>query len=267
MAGLEKVSRNAPLAIPAGSWNTMVDSAIGFVRGRRQGFAGAGPAGSPAGPVRIQNASGADVARFGILRASGLVFEAADNLTAFLGAGWLLKGDKPAGAKDALVVASEPIAAGKIGWGVAMGFTPVQVDVGGESHAFAKPIKDDATKLKSAGSGPVRLLYKEAGTGVKWALAGIGVGGAGAFNFARITAKAGSSAPWKYAGVETDYDAASDAFADAAGGDAFDYTLNNLMERGPGGAGVNPVEVDSIVMYFPLGDEYGFVATNYKGTY
>ena len=81
-----------------------------------------------------------------------------------------------------------PLESEKLGKALLQGITPVKVNIGNESHEYAKL---DAAGLVSAGTGIGRILWKESGTGEKWALLQLGGGGSGGNNYSgffRLTA-------------------------------------------------------------------------------
>lgn len=86
------------------------------------------------------------------------------------------------------MVAQQGIPDGALGQCLAFGLTPVQLDVVDEEHNFATPIEEDTTKLRTAGTGPARVYYKESGTGTKWGIVLVGmVGGTGGLRCARVS--------------------------------------------------------------------------------
>lgn len=55
------------------------------------------------------------------------------------------------------------------------GVVPVQLDVGHASHTHADVTDGDATKLTSGFFGAAQILWKESGTGTKWAIVRLGL--------------------------------------------------------------------------------------------
>jgi hypothetical protein len=72
------------------------------------------------------------------------------------------------------VVLQEPLATQRIGQAVLSGTTAVKIDVTDESHTAAEMEEGEFGHLKSASSGSARILWKESGTGVKWAIVRLG---------------------------------------------------------------------------------------------
>ena len=58
-----------------------------------------------------------------------------------------------------------------------IGVVPTQIDVTDEDHDYAVAKASDSTQLSSATGGTAQILWKESGTGTKWAV--VRLGGAG----------------------------------------------------------------------------------------
>lgn len=152
----------------ARTWNALMDLARGQV---------AVPSGESwpvdrAGLVLVQNGSGEDLERYGVLGISGLVFDADDDLDAFH-SNSALTGVKPTAAhRGMFVVVVEPIANNEYGYARMAGATAVLVNVVDEGDTYAD-IEDDTAhvciRLKSDLRGAARILWKQEGTGEKWA--------------------------------------------------------------------------------------------------
>ena len=144
-----------------------------FAAAGRQTGGGAGSA--PRGTVYVQNNSGTLVERFGVLGVDGVVVDHATNDAEFLNR-VMLDGNEPAieTHRGNFVVCLEPIDDGKVGRCAVVGLVQVQVDVVNELDEYAD-IKDaDLAKLQSSAAGSARIIWKETGTGTKWALVAMG---------------------------------------------------------------------------------------------
>jgi hypothetical protein len=121
--------------------------------------------------VRIRNDSGSAVERFGILGIEGSVFDPGNDLDAFRGAK-VLTGDVPATDSHAgkFVVTLEPIADGDVGLAMAAGVTQVKMNVTVETAIYADVEDGNPDALATATSGGATILWKESGTGEKWAV-------------------------------------------------------------------------------------------------
>ena len=58
---------------------------------------------------------------------------------------------------------------------MALGLCPVKITVENEDHAFADVNDGEAATLKSTATGAAQILWKEDGTGEKWAVVRLGV--------------------------------------------------------------------------------------------
>jgi hypothetical protein len=121
--------------------------------------------------VRVKNTSGTDVGRFGVLGIAGILFDPATALPAFVSR-TVFTGQTPTEAHQTgrFLICAEPIKNGAIGRAWADGIVTVRVEVLDVSHQYATVKPDDTTQLVSVDQGLCSILYKEAGTGTKWAV-------------------------------------------------------------------------------------------------
>jgi len=222
---LKKVKPGDPLVIPAATFNTFVDAAQDFLR--RQRDIGRTPAAErpPFETVLLKNASGADRGRFDVLGIDGPVFTPTDSLETFTN-GIALVGVTPTAAHAGnFAVLVEPIQAGQIGRACILGACPVKVNVVSASDTFADVEPGVTTRLKSGSSGAAaRILWKESGTGEKWAVVRLGNPAGGALAVpVKLTASLGGGA---YTGREQVW--SGSAWSDKPG--AADITCVNLSE-------------------------------------
>jgi hypothetical protein len=170
-----------PLRIPASDYNAFVAAAEAHKARRFDAPLVAQPSPvAPSGPtILLLNDSGADQDRFAVLGISGFVIEPSANLAQFQGRVALTgvlpiaegeEGEGEQHTEDTFAVLAEPIKDSKIGRAWVHGACPVQVDVTDAAHRYARIIDGDSTMLQSADSGPVAMLWKETGTGTKWAV-------------------------------------------------------------------------------------------------
>lgn len=179
---LKKVRAGQPLHPPAATWNTFIDAARDFLN-RSQGIARSPVARAPAdtGLVLVRNDSGATVNRFGILGVDSIVISPTANLDEFKNHPVLsVVAPVVPDHSENFVILTEPLAHQAaaadrtIGSAVIDGLAVVQVDVQNADHEFAVLVNAQSTKLKSAVSGPAQIIYKESGTGDKWAVVRLG---------------------------------------------------------------------------------------------
>lgn len=128
--------------------------------------------------IYVYNDSGGDVGQFGVLALNGLMAEAAADMTEFL--------DQPTfcGVTPTadyfggwFAVTLDPIKSGAVGRAVVSGIVPVRANVTRADHWWADVTVDSCERLTSGFSGNAQILYKESGTGIKWALVRLGQSG------------------------------------------------------------------------------------------
>jgi len=172
---LKKVQPGQPLRIPAQTFNTFIDAARDYLE-RRQG-AGGDPLAEvrPAGVVLVKNTTGEDRGLFEIVALDGPVYTPADNEEGFKFR-WALKGAKPdSDHVGNFAILLEPLKGGAIGRALVQGMTPVKVrvDEGEEGLEYADVCTDEGEEcqhLRLTGRGAAQVLWREDGTGEKWAL-------------------------------------------------------------------------------------------------
>ena len=101
------------------------------------------------------------------------------------------------------VIFLEPVPDGDMGMAVVAGVVPVQIDVVNAAHKYADVKHEDVSELQSRLVGAAEILWKESGTGTKWAL--VRLGGAVPANgfWAKIGEKAADGDnKWKYPWAE-----------------------------------------------------------------
>jgi hypothetical protein len=171
-----RVSPGDPVAISATAWNGLLD----LLPHRGEGAPSACPAvpGRPAGVVLVKNTTGADRGLFEIVGLTTPLYDPADNLDEFrfrfAFTGYAPDADYP----DIFAILQEPVKDAEIGRALVLGVTPVKVDLSDAGHGYAKIEDGTYAHLVSATSGPAQILWKEAGTGEKWALVRLPAGGA-----------------------------------------------------------------------------------------
>ena len=172
---LKKVSKGSPLDIPAEAYNAFVDAASAH-RGQMFSNATATRATVTPGLVLVKNSSGYDCERFSILGIDDTICIApADNLTAFQ-AGPVLVGKSPYYGTHAgkFVVLAEPIGNSTIGHAYIDGVCAVKINVTDESCDFADPVHATRDYLQTTYSGSAKILWRESGSGQKWAYVRLG---------------------------------------------------------------------------------------------
>jgi len=173
---LKKVQAGQPLAIPARAYNTFVDAGQDFLDRREDQGAGSSRDVRHSGIVLVKNSSGAARDRFDVLGVSGILYSPSDNLLGFKNQP-VLTGVVPTVADHTarFVICLAPLADGAVGPALASGVSPVRVDVADEAHRYADVNNNAAGSLKSGAGGAALVLWKESGTGEKWAVVRLGL--------------------------------------------------------------------------------------------
>lgn len=164
----ESVQAGDPLQIEARIWNRLV-SLLGA-----RGQLGAERLPSPvtgADVIRVRNDTGSALSAYHVVGVGAPEITPTLNLEQFQRS-LIFSGGAPASGAFAVVL--EPIPAGEIGRAVVSGVVPVQLDVSAAAdsagHVRAEADAGDATALDLAQSGSARVLWRESGSGTKWAL-------------------------------------------------------------------------------------------------
>jgi len=180
MAGnaLKHVQPGDPLNIPAATFNSMIDAAAGH-RARAHDVRQVPQPSVPHNTVLlVRNSSGAHRDHCEVLGIDGVLVSPSDNQDEFEQR-FALDGVTPtADHAGKFVVLAEPIPSGELGRAFAAGVCPVKIDVTDTDHAYADVKAGDAAQLASGATGAACILYRQDGTGTKWAVVRID-GGAG----------------------------------------------------------------------------------------
>lgn len=217
---LRKVSPGDALRIPASAYNAFVDAAVDLrVRQGRADVAAAGALeSSQRGVVLVRNDSGEAVEPHHTLAITGVLIEPGteDRERTFHGRTPLTADVADEQSPPlAMVVAMARIDPGKLGRCVVHGVTPARVMVQDEADTTCE-LRAGETLPHSTPLGGAPILWKEDGTGEKWAVIELGRPSHG-----RITAVLGDAQPlpgeenrWRYPWREArlDGDAGSDTF-------------------------------------------------------
>ncbi len=126
------------------------------------------------GIVLVRNLTGSQRARFDVVGLGDALVLPSSDLNEFLARP--IGFQSAASAPDAMTHASrfailqDPAFAEDIVQAVTSGLTQVRIDITDEDHDHAEVRDGDSTQLRSSTSGPCVILWKESGTGTKWAL-------------------------------------------------------------------------------------------------
>jgi len=168
---MKKVKSGDPLVIPSQTFNSFIDAAQAHKARQQSSSQTDRQAFRQSGIVLVKNASGADRQRFDVLGVDAPIITPTDNEDAFKNK-VLLSGSTPTESDHLgrFVILLVPLADGKVGMACASGVCAVHVDVQHEDHRFADIRDAEASSLQSRESGAATILWKETGTGLKWAV-------------------------------------------------------------------------------------------------
>lgn len=180
----KKARPGQPLEIPAEAYNAFVETALAHKRGQlSQTSEGQRPASAPT--IKVRNETGQPVPRFGVIGLGEPIILPSANLPEFQN-GVAFRGTLPQPGKP-FAIAQETLAAGTIGRCLVNGPTPARLNVTEESFVTAGPA-GDVGAITTAPNGPARILWREPGTGLKWAIINIGPRTHAAVRFQLISA-------------------------------------------------------------------------------
>jgi hypothetical protein len=213
-----KVRSGSPLRIPAAAYNAFVDAAVDLRR--RERTTNAGPAHEPAqrGIVLVRNDSDDDIEPYHALAITGVLVQpdSEDQERTFYSRTPLTAEVATEESPSlSFVLALQPIKPGDLGRCVLTGVTPARVFITNETDTTCE-LAPEETVLASTPMGGIPILWKEEGTGEKWAVIEMGQTPPG-----RVTAILGAAQPiptennrWRYPWVEAriDGDPGSDTY-------------------------------------------------------
>ena len=190
MSELQKVAAGDPLSIPASTYNAMVDAA----QAHRDSQAGRPDTSKDKKDIQsgnliyVKNTSSEARKRFDIMGLGPPVISPTANQREFE-ARVMLQGVSPlvASHSTSFVILAEPLAKGRIGLAWVAGVCVVRVDVTDEALTHATIVDGVFSNLRTAEAGSIQILWKDLGTGIKWAVVHVSAGGAGTpIRFARV---------------------------------------------------------------------------------
>lgn len=169
MARFEKLRPGAK-RLNSGDWNAAMDVARAFAQGQLNPRAALALATDPSSIVSVRNDTGGDLDRFGIVVLDDLIFTPTDDLQEFKNA-FAFRGIAPTTAKlSPVAILQEPLANGTFGKGLVNGVSVCLLEVEHAAHTHAIASNAVVTKLASGMAGCAEILWKETGTGEKWAV-------------------------------------------------------------------------------------------------
>ncbi len=165
-----KQQAGQPLEIPAATWNAMLDAARAHVDQQHDQSVQDNAWFRSGDLIKVRNQSGQDLDRFAVLGLQSPIIQPADKLREFKNQ-VAINGVLPAGESfGRFCILLDPLKNDKIGRAWVSGVCPVQIEVEQDWHRYADISPGSASELKSKPDGGAEILWREPGTGVKWAV-------------------------------------------------------------------------------------------------
>jgi hypothetical protein len=168
-----RVHSGEQLEIAADAYNAMLAASLQAKKRRANSAPAARNDPLPGTTLLVKNASGDALGRFAILGIDDAVIAPSDSLTGFQET-VAVSGVIPGAAHyGKFCILAEPIDDNAVGRAYVAGACPVQVNVINAEHEFADiDLAGSSTDrlLSNRFKGGARILWKESGTGVKWAI-------------------------------------------------------------------------------------------------
>lgn len=165
---LIQVNAGTPWRPSAATHNALVNAAR-KVNDQSNHTGGRPGSDAPLQTILIKNQSADNVPQYGVLELSQPVILPADNLGEFKSRVVMTAERSITTTMGRFCITAEPIPSGGIGRAFVSGICPVKIDVTNENHRFAQPYALP-TQMLSKTTGPAKIIWKESGIGIKWAL-------------------------------------------------------------------------------------------------
>jgi hypothetical protein len=212
-----KVQRGEPVKHSAAQWNAFVDAARAVAQGELDRASGQPTTHRDAAIVRVRNESGADLARGAVLGLGDPIFPPATTSVDIFAREVTFRGAVPAaGHTGKFAVLLDAAKTNRVIRAVVAGVCAVKITVTDAAHGYAEVAAGQTGYLASGSSGLAQILWKETGTGLKWAIVRLG-GGSGGGRIA-FTGSGGIPPASLAGGVLTPGTATVTLFAESGGG-------------------------------------------------
>jgi hypothetical protein len=170
---MNKVVTGETFKPQARTWNSFIDAAV-YVRQRQSDLSVKTPRkDTKSGVVLVRNSTDDDLGQFTVVSLGDLIITPTDNEQDFrnnVPVFELIRDE----LSDPFGILQRPLKKDEVGSAMLSGVTPVKLNLLSETHEFAEL---DENGLKSTDSGSVRILWKQSGTGDKWAVILLGASG------------------------------------------------------------------------------------------
>ena len=153
------------------TWNAILGAARSYLRSRPGASArGLGsPAGDPQVVIRLRNDTGDSLTKFAVLTLGDPLQDVTHESEQVCEAP-VLSGSAPITFTDVIGITLEPALPGAMARTCVLGVVPVKINVSDATHTKAMPSPGITLNLISSVAGPAHILWKEAGTGILWAV-------------------------------------------------------------------------------------------------
>lgn len=265
---IRRVNRGERFRVRASDWNNIASAAEHVEASRRREGFELNPARLGQTLIYVHNAGESDWDQWDAIALQQPRIPHADNAYGFFNQPAVIGSlvDGATGSRFGLLL--EPIRAGYVGRAVLIGLAFHEIEIANEADQFASPILGQR-RMRSAAAGPVSIIARcPTVSGKAWSIVRLGGGGGAGvgLSYAMISARIGSSPPYRYtaAGATMDVNGAW-----TGGGVSFENVFN-LEEQGTGGQWVNGLNVGDVVTISPApGGAAAYVCqrAHYRGTY
>ncbi len=171
---LKKVQAGQRLEIPAVAYNAFIDAVRVQRAAQHNVLQNTQVDFRQADIVKVRNQSGLAQDRFAVLGIDGPLISPSDNLAEFknqVGFNAVVPNSSHVGR---FVVLLDPLAVSSIGRAWCCGVFPVRVLVVEDSHKYADLEIGNTSRLQTGPAGCAQILWRETGTGTRWAVVRLG---------------------------------------------------------------------------------------------
>jgi hypothetical protein len=170
----QTVQAGERIGISASTWNAMLEAAKAHEQRKFNVTSESDPLLRQADICKVLSEAATDLPRFAVVGIEGPLISPADNLVEFQSRAAFRVGVPTESSRGKFAILTEPIPAGRIGQAWVSGVCPAQVFVTDGAHQYCEAAAGATTALKSDCFGSARILWREAGTGLRWALIRLG---------------------------------------------------------------------------------------------
>jgi hypothetical protein len=167
----KKVQPGQRLQIPAAAYNAFVDAAQAHRSQQHNVQQPPGESLPLPGIIKVRNLTGQGCDRYSILSVGSPIIAPSQNLQQFKNQLAFNAVEPYAPISNfRYAILAEPLADEAIGRATLAGPSVVRMDVISTTHQYANPVAGQVGYLRSDQTGLFRILWKESGTGLKWAV-------------------------------------------------------------------------------------------------